>query len=83
MQNPTCRKTRERSVYNMDIRFSSTVLASMLRIATPLTIASLGCLLCYKTGVLNLALEGIMLIGAFASVSVVIWTSTRSCAFAA
>lgn len=47
----------------------------MLRIATPLTIAALGCLLCYKTGVLNLALEGIMLVGAFASVAVVIWTN--------
>ncbi len=58
----------------MQIIFSSTVFASMLRIATPLTIAALGCLLCYKTGVLNLALEGIMLIGAFASVSVVIWS---------
>jgi simple sugar transport system permease protein len=58
----------------MEILFSSTVFASMLRIATPLTIAALGCLLCYKTGVLNLALEGVMLIGAFASVAVVIWS---------
>lgn len=58
----------------MHVLFSSTVLASMFRIATPLTIAALGCMLCYKTGVLNLALEGIMLIGAFASVAVVIWT---------
>lgn len=58
----------------MQIVFSSTVFASMLRIATPLTIAALGCLLCYKTGVLNLALEGIMLVGAFASVAVVIWS---------
>ncbi len=58
----------------MGVFFSSTVFSSMLRIATPLTIAALGCLLCYKTGVLNLALEGIMLVGAFASVAVVIWT---------
>ncbi|MEZ4509488.1 MAG: ABC transporter permease [Eubacteriales bacterium] len=58
----------------MQIVFSSTVFASMLRIATPLTIAALGCLLCYKTGVLNLAMEGVMLVGAFASVAVVVWT---------
>ena len=64
----------------MEILFSSTVFASMLRIATPLTIAALGCLLCYKTGVLNLALEGVMLIGAFASVAVVICGTRREAA---
>lgn len=41
------------------------ILSAMLRTATPILIAALGGLLCEKAGVLNLALEGIMLMGAF------------------
>lgn len=41
------------------------ILSAMLRTATPILLAALGGVLCEKAGVLNLALEGIMLFGAF------------------
>lgn len=41
------------------------ILSSMLRISTPVTLAAMGGLLCQKAGVFNIALDGMMLIGAF------------------
>lgn len=38
---------------------------ALLRIATPLILGTLGVLLCERTGVLNLGIEGIMVAGAF------------------
>jgi general nucleoside transport system permease protein len=46
------------------------MIESILGIATPVIIAALGGLLTERAGVLNIGLEGLMLIGAFASVSV-------------
>lgn len=40
-------------------------ISAALRMATPLTLAAMGGLLCMRAGVVNLALEGLMLIGAF------------------
>ena len=48
--------------------------AAMLRIATPLMLAAMGGVLCQKAGVFNIALEGHMLIGAFAAITVVHYT---------
>ena len=41
------------------------ILSGMLRTATPILLAALGGLLCEKAGVFNIALEGMMLFGAF------------------
>ena len=58
----------------MDILFNTSVFASMLRIATPLTLAAIGCLLCLRAGVVNFAMEGFMLVGAFVSIAAVIYS---------
>ncbi len=48
--------------------------AAVLRVATPLLLATLGELLCERAGVLNLGIEGIMLLGAMTGFSVAYFT---------
>jgi ABC-type uncharacterized transport system permease subunit len=50
----------------LDILLSASFWAAAIRIASPLIFASLGELICERAGVLNLGIEGIMVVGAFA-----------------
>jgi ABC-type uncharacterized transport system permease subunit len=50
------------------------ILASTVRFATPLLFGALGALVCERSGVINLAVEGTMLAGAFAAAAVAVLT---------
>ena len=49
----------------IDILISASFWAAVIRIASPLILATMGELICERAGVLNLGIEGIMVIGAF------------------
>lgn len=49
----------------IEILISASFWAAVLRIASPLIFATMGELICERAGVLNLGIEGIMVIGAF------------------
>jgi len=50
----------------LELLLSAPFWVAVLRIATPLILGTLGVLLCERSGVLNLSIEGIMVAGAFA-----------------
>jgi simple sugar transport system permease protein len=50
----------------LDVVANASFWIAVLRIATPLILGTLGVLLCERAGVLNLGIEGIMVLGAFA-----------------
>lgn len=55
-----------------NLLFNADVWSAAVRIATPVTLAALGGLMCQKAGIFNIALEGMMLIGAFSAIGFVI-----------
>src|SRR5258707_15781627 len=56
--------------------FSAVFLASILRVATPILLPSLGALVSDRAGVINIGLEGIMLAAAFAGAAVNAYAQT-------
>jgi simple sugar transport system permease protein len=58
------------------------ILASMIRISTPLLLASIGELVVQRSGIWNLGIEGTMLVGAFASYMTAITTDSLMAAVA-
>jgi simple sugar transport system permease protein len=50
------------SVVNADLLFA------MIRLSTPITLAAIGAVICERSGIVNIAMEGIMIIGAFFAV---------------
>lgn len=56
--------------------------AATLRYATPLTFAAIGGLFCERSGVINVALEGMLLTGAFFGIWGAIWAHTWAGSFA-
>ena len=48
--------------------FDLNLLKTVLRMATPLIFAAMGGLICERSGIMNIGLEGMMLTGAFVAV---------------
>ena len=60
----------------MNSAYIASVINSTLRSTTPILLAALGCAMCSRVGVFNVALEAQMLIACFTSIAVNYFTSS-------
>lgn len=56
--------------------FTPELFASAVRLATPIALAATGAAICERSGVVNIAMEGLMLIAAFAGVAAALLTGS-------
>ena len=73
--------------------FTPDLFAAAIRLATPIALAAMGASICERSGVVNIAMEGLMLVGAFGGVIAALLTGSiwvgfiaailASCVFAA
>lgn len=54
--------------------FTPELFASAVRLATPIALASVGAAICERSGVVNIAMEGLMLVASFAGVTAALLT---------
>lgn len=50
------------------------LLVATIRLSTPITLAAIGAVICERSGIVNIAMEGIMIIGAFAAAVTALFT---------
>ena len=67
----------------VSLGFLATTLGATWRLATPLIFASIGEVFSERAGVLNIGLEGVMIVGAFAGFAAVVSTGSLPLGFAA
>ena len=60
----------------LEAAFISGLIGAMMRMATPIVFATLGEILAERSGVLNLGIEGIMLMGALSGFLGAFWTGS-------
>lgn len=56
--------------------FTADLFAAAIRLATPIALAAMGAAICERSGVVNIAMEGLMLVGAFGGVVAALLTGS-------
>lgn len=56
--------------------FNTDLLVAMIRLSTPITLAAIGATICERSGIVNIAMEGIMIVGAFFATVVAYYTGS-------
>lgn len=54
--------------------FIVNLLVATIRLSTPITLAAIGAVICERSGIVNIAMEGVMLIGAFFAAIIAFYT---------